>query len=135
VTRALAAIDDRIHWLGAQDIGSLPPIYAACDLYLWPAVKEAFGMAFVEAQASGLAVVTGNSRGVSGVVNAPDCGVLVEPDNPAAFAAEVAKLLDDPQKRLAMALRAQQYCHEHHGLSGGASALNQVLKQVTSCQS
>ncbi len=132
---ALATVSDRVHWIGSQDVETLPGIYAACDLYVWPAVNEAFGMAFVEAQASGLPVIAGNSGGVSGVVNAPDCGVLVEPDNPEALAAAVAKLLDEPENRQAMASRAQQHTWEHHGLNAGASSLNQVLKEVTSCRS
>jgi glycosyltransferase involved in cell wall biosynthesis len=128
---ALAVVDDRVHWIGAQDIDKLPGIYAACDLYVWPAVNEAFGMAFIEAQASGLGVVAGNAGGVSGVVNSPDCGVLVEPGNPQALAAAVAKLLDEPENRQAMASRAQRYTLEHHDLDAGASALNRVLEEVT----
>ncbi len=134
-TRALAAIDDRVHWIGRQDAEKLPGIYAACDLYVWPAVNEAFGMAFVEAQASGLAVIAGNSGGVQGVVNAPDCGLLVEPGNPEALAVAVAKLLDEPEYRQALASKAQQHTWRHHGLDAGASALDRVLKNVTSCQS
>ena len=135
VTTALTAIQDRVHWIGAQNEDSLPGIYAACDLYAWPAVNEAFGMAFIEAQASGLPVIAGNSGGVPGVVNAPTCGVLVEPGNPEAFAAALAKLLDDPEYRQAMATKAKHYTCEHHDLNGGASSLNRVLNQVTTCQS
>jgi len=132
---ALVRIDDRVHWIGRQDAKKLPGIYAACDLYVWPAVNEAFGMAFIEAQASGLPVIAGNTGGVSGVVNAPGCGVLVEPGKPEALAAAVEKLLDDPESRQTMASRAQQHTWQHHGLDAGASALNRVLKEVTSCQS
>ncbi len=132
---ALALVDDRVHWIGAHDIDTLPGIYAACDLYVWPAVNEAIGMAFIEAQASGLGVVAGNSGGVSGVVNSPNCGVLVEPGNPQALAAAVAKLLDEPENRQAMASRAQRYTLEHHDLNAGASVLNRVLEEVTECQS
>ncbi len=134
-TRALAAIDEHVHWIGRQEAEKLPGIYAACDLYVWPAVNEAFGMAFVEAQASGLAAVAGNYGGVQGVVNAPDCGLLVEPGNPEALAVAVAKLLDEPENRQAMASRARQHTWQHHGLDAGASALDRVLKKVTSCQS
>lgn len=134
-TAALATVDDRVHWLGIQGIDTLPGIYSACDLYVWPAVNEAFGISFIEAQASGLTVIAGNSGGVSGVVNAPDCGVLVEPGKPEALSTAVAKLLEQPEKRQAMALRAQQHSLEHHGLNSGASALNEVIKRVTSCQS
>jgi glycosyltransferase involved in cell wall biosynthesis len=59
----------------------------------------------------------------------------VEPGNPEALAAAVAKLLDEPENRQAMASRAQQHTWEHHGLSAGASSLNQVLKEVASFQS
>lgn len=92
-------------------------------------------MAFIEAQASGLAVIAGNSGGVRGVVNAPDCGILVEPGNPEALVEAVAKLLDDSEGRQTMASRAWQHTREHHGLDAGASALNQVLDKVTTCQS
>jgi len=134
-TAALATVDDRVHWLGVQGIDTLPGIYSASDLYVWPAVNEAFGISFIEAQASGLTVIAGNSGGVSGVVNAPDCGVLVEPGKPEALSTAVAKLLDQPEKRQAMASRAQQHILQHHGLNAGASALNEVIKKVTSCQS
>jgi glycosyltransferase involved in cell wall biosynthesis len=135
VTSALVPINNRVHRIGTRDAETLPGIYAACDLYVWPAVNEAFGMVFIEAQASGLAVIAGNSGGVRGVVNAPDCGILVEPGNPEVLAQAVAKLLDDSEGRQAMASRAWQHTREHHGLDGGASALNQVLNEVTSCQS
>ncbi len=135
VASALTVLDDRVHWIGAQNNEALPGIYAACDLYVWPAVNEAFGMAFIEAQASGLAVVAGDHGGVSAVVKAPDCGVLVEPGNPEAFATAVAKLLDEPETRQAMAARAQRHALENNGLTAGVSALNQVLNQVTACRS
>ena len=38
------------------------------DLYLWPAINEAYGMAFLEAQAAGLPVVAGRTGGVPAVV-------------------------------------------------------------------
>jgi glycosyltransferase involved in cell wall biosynthesis len=133
--RAMAAIPDRVHYIGLQDAETLPGIYAACDLYVWPAVNEAFGMAFIEAQASGLPVVAGNSGGVPGVVNAPDCGVLVEPGNSQALAEAVAELLDKPDIRRTMGSRAQRHSCQNHGLNGGAMALNLVLKEVSSCQS
>ncbi len=132
---ALAEVGDRVHWIGTQNLETLPGIYAACDCYVWPAVNEAFGMAFVEAQASGLPVIAQNYGGVPGVVNAPDCGVLVSPGNTEAFAGAVEKLLHDPEYRQAMASRAQQHVLVNHGLDGAACAINQVLKQALSCQS
>ena len=47
---------------------ALPACYAAADLYVWPAVREAYGMAMLEAQAAGLPVVAGREGGVAEVV-------------------------------------------------------------------
>ena len=48
--------------------GALPGIYAAADLYVWPACNEAYGMALLEAQAAGLPVVAGREGGVPDIV-------------------------------------------------------------------
>ena len=130
VETAMADIKDRVHWIGTQDIESLPGIYAACDLYVWPAINEAFGMAFVEAQAAGLTVVAGDAGGVSGVVNAPECGTLVAPGNADQMAQAIADLLDNPNMLQAMSNRAQQHTWQHHGLNSAAQSLNQLLSEV-----
>ena len=65
------------------------------DLYLWPAINEAYGMAFLEAQAAGLPVVAGRTGGVPAVVADGVTGLLTPVGDAAAFAAAVARLLDD----------------------------------------
>ena len=37
---------------GAVAAEALPPLYAASDLMVWPAIHEAYGMALLEAQAA-----------------------------------------------------------------------------------
>jgi glycosyltransferase involved in cell wall biosynthesis len=46
----------RVRFLGALDPDALAEVYAAADLYVWPACGEAYGMAMLEAQAAGLPV-------------------------------------------------------------------------------
>lgn len=131
---ALAGIGDRILWLGQQAAESLPGIYAASDLYVWPAIGEAFGMSFLETQAAGVPVIAGNIGGVPNVVNAPDCAVLVEPGSSEAFAQAVSKLLDAPEIRRKLAAKAQQHTWENHGLEAAASALNRVIDEIATCR-
>ena len=47
---------DRVVFAGERSAESLPAFYAAADLMVWPAVREAYGMALLEAQATGLPV-------------------------------------------------------------------------------
>ena len=54
--------------LGALPAAALPSVYAAADLYVWPACNEAYGMALLEAQAAGVPVVAGAEGGVAEVV-------------------------------------------------------------------
>ena len=59
---------DRVRLLGALPAAALPSVYAAADLYVWPACNEAYGMALLEAQAAGVPVVAGAEGGVADVV-------------------------------------------------------------------
>ena len=74
----------------------LAGVYAAADLYVWPACNEAYGMALLEAQAAGVPVVAGREGGVADVVADGATGLLVEPRSPTAFAAAVRSLLARP---------------------------------------
>ena len=121
------AIPGRTCHLGLVPESELPALYAACDLLTWPAVREAFGMALVEAQAAGLPVVACASRGVPDVVSAGISGLLPEPDDDAAFAAAVARLLDDPARRAEMGRVAGRLAAERHDISGAAALLDATL--------
>ncbi len=136
---ALYHIRDRLVWIGEQAPEALPGIYAACDLYVWPAVNEAYGMAFIEAQAAGLPVIAGDipdispdqMGGVRNVVHAPDAGILTPCGDSAAFTSAVAAMLDNAENRTKMAKRAQQYTLNRHGLEGAAQKLGALLREVT----
>src|SRR5512134_2830901 len=77
--RALAtAVPGRAALLGTLGNPAPAEMYTACDLYAWPSVNEAYGMALLEAQAAGLPVVSRAARGVPDVVVDGRTGVLVK---------------------------------------------------------
>ncbi|MFO1118721.1 MAG: glycosyltransferase [Rhodospirillales bacterium] len=83
---------------------SLPALYAASDLYVWPAIGEAWGMALLEARAGGAAGCRRGAGGVAAVV-AAGSGLLAPAGDAAGFAAAVRQLLDQPHRRECMARR------------------------------
>ncbi len=83
----------RARFAGAVAEEALPAFYAAADLMVWPAVREAYGLALLEAQAAGLPVVAGREGGVEEVVRDGVTGLLTPPREPAAFARAVDELL------------------------------------------
>ncbi|HXF96878.1 MAG TPA: glycosyltransferase family 4 protein [Gemmatimonadales bacterium] len=96
-----------VRFLGAVPDADLPALYNAVDLYVGASrrhelLAEGFGIALVEASASGLAVVGGRSGGVPDAVRDGETGVLVDPDDPGAVAAGIIALLGDAERRRRM---------------------------------
>ncbi len=120
----------RVHFAGALEGPDLARLYAACDLYAWPAVNEAYGMAFLEAQAAGLPVVAGRSGGVPVVVRDGETGLLAAPGDSAAFAVALGALLDDPVKRQGFAAAAPAAVAARHSLAAASRRLNRILHGV-----
>ncbi len=121
-----AAAPGRVVFAGAREPAGLPEIYAACDLYLWPAAGEAYGMAMLEAQAAGLPVVAGNVRGVPEVVWEGETALLVPENDPEAFAAAVRYFLDDPGRSHVGDMAARRVAHER-GLERAGEILDRAL--------
>lgn len=113
--------------LGRLAQAEVTALLPACDLFVWPAVNEAFGMAMLEAQAAGLPVVAGHSDGVAAIVRDGRTGLLVEPDSPQAMAQAVTRLLRDVELRRRMGHEAWRVTRAEHGLEAAAAQLDEVL--------
>jgi glycosyltransferase involved in cell wall biosynthesis len=127
VTDALAPLGARTTQLGALGPEQVAACLAAADLLVWPAVREAFGMALLEAQAAGLPVVAGRVGGVPAIVADGETGLLAPDGDPAALAAAIAALIDDPARRHAMGHAALDHVARRHGLPAAARALDAIL--------
>lgn len=86
--------------------------YHGCDLYVQPSLWEGLPLSVVEAHAAGLPVVGSDVKGIREVVT-PDTGVLCSPRAPAAFAASLASLMDDPFQRIRMGHAAHRRAFQH----------------------
>jgi glycosyltransferase involved in cell wall biosynthesis len=127
VEAAFAPVAGRVLYLGALRPARLPSVYAACDLYVWPGVREAYGMAILEAQAAGLPVVAGRGTGVGEVVADGRSGILVESEDAHGFARAVAALLDDPERQRRMGTAALLHAAARHDILQAVNRLNETL--------
>lgn len=91
---------------GRRDVARL---LATSDVSLAPGPHETFGLAALEALASGTPVVVSRSSALREIVG-PACGAAV-PDHAPAFAGAVSTLLDAPEesRRAAARARAEQF--------------------------
>ena len=121
----------RAIFAGALPERSLPLHYAAADLFVWPAVNEAYGMALLSAQAAGVPVIAGRERGVPEVVADGQTGVLTSPGDDQAFAKAVDTLLADPDRRAAMSAKAAETVRRDHSLERAGAILTHVIDRVS----
>ena len=127
VRATLDHVGSRVRWLGQMENDTLAAIYAASDLYVWPAFREAWGMALLEAQAAGLPVVAGDTGGIPDVVADGESGQLVPIGDPAALASAISRLLNDPNALRAMGRCALERAHRLHDVSAAAGILREEL--------
>jgi glycosyltransferase involved in cell wall biosynthesis len=131
VEAALAPLGPRVKWAGAQPPESMPALLAACDLFAWPAVNEAWGMAILEAQAAGLPVVAGRFGGVPMLVEDGSTGTVTPPGDAQAFSRAVGLLLDDSSRRGRFAAAARAKVAAQHDIGAAGAALDAILTEAT----
>tara|TARA_B100000674_G_scaffold499378_1_gene544684 strand:- start:222 stop:1364 length:1143 start_codon:yes stop_codon:yes gene_type:complete len=106
-------------------------VLAKSDMFVWPAINEAFGMALLEAQSAGLPVLAGETGGVSGIVSPSVTGWLVPVGDVGAFAnrlgecvaADIAMLRRIGQSGASKAV-------QHHTVEAAASLLSATIHKV-----
>ncbi len=94
----------RVHFVGRRR--SPAPYLAAGDAFVLPSAYEPFGLVMLEAGASGLPLVVSRTDGSDELVREGENGFVIERE-PAAFAAALIALAEDPVRRLRMGERAR----------------------------
>lgn len=73
--------------------------YQAADVYVHAAIEEVFGLVVAEAMSTGLAVVASDVGGVPELVRHGEQGLLAPPQDPAALARCIERLIAQPALR------------------------------------
>lgn len=98
-------VEDKVIFAGAIPDSDLPDAYATATIYAGPSRidntinAEGFGISFLEASASGLPVVAGDSGGVRSAVRDGETGIVLPPLDVAAWATSLAELLRSESRR------------------------------------
>lgn len=126
----LCPLDKKAIYLGQQTVSHLPAFYRFADLYIWPAHGEAYGMAFLEAQACGLPVVAGKIRGVPDVVKDGQTGLLTPEGDIKAFAETVDFLLTSFDIREEMSEAAAAFVKKERSIDKAAETLQKHIARA-----
>ncbi|MBW9062981.1 glycosyltransferase family 4 protein [Rhizobium herbae] len=129
--RALfAGFDEgRVVWHGQKTAGEIADLLSKSALYVWPGCGEAYGLAYLEAQAAGLPVVAQETAGVPEVVAHGHTGLLTRPGDIGAYAKAIERLLMRDGERSALAAAARIFAGEERSLDRAAVRLGAILDQ------
>ncbi len=99
-------VKERVHFLGIQ--AEIAEMLAACDLFAMSSHWEGNPMAVMEAMAAGLPIVATAVGGVPDLISDGETGLLVSAGEDGAFAAALASLALNPDRRHYLAAAAQR---------------------------
>jgi D-inositol-3-phosphate glycosyltransferase len=125
-------------WLGIDDVVRFsPPVpradlaqwYRAADLVVVPSYSESFGLVALEAQACGTPVVATAVGGLRTAVADGISGVLVDGHDPKAWSSVIARLLQEPQRRVLLSIGAIEHA-SHFGWDATARGTLDIYDQV-----
>ena len=137
--RALAAelrISDRTIFTGAITDDEIAEAYATSTIYIGLSriesviFAEGFGISFLEAAASGVPSIAGDSGGVRSAVRDGISGIVVPPTDVRSVADAIRDLLRNPEKRAAMGSSARGLVETHYNWDRVARDTRAFTEQV-----
>lgn len=112
-------------WHGHEE---LPSFLRAGDLLVHASVREQFGHVLVEAMACGLPAIAVDRGGPAAIVDDPEDGWLVEPDDAEALAAAIVAAVEDDAERKRRGERARTKAVERYSWSRSGRELAQLIR-------
>jgi glycosyltransferase involved in cell wall biosynthesis len=105
-------IEDHVTFLGYVPDDKLPLLYSASDIFVLPAIYENFPFAILEAQATGLPVISTKVGGIPEFLVDNQNGYVIEPRDPTQLTQKVLALLQDPKLAKKMGDRGRKLIEE-----------------------
>jgi glycosyltransferase involved in cell wall biosynthesis len=124
-------LGELVQLMGALHSDELPAFFAGIHVFAMPSHREGYGVAALEASASGKPVVATNVGGIPEVVRDGATGLLVPPHDPPALAAALRRLAAEPDLRRRMGEAGRHFACERHGRSAAVSAMIACYRGVS----
>ena len=121
-----------VEFKGFLNHGELPGYFSTLDIFAMPSISdgESFGVAALEASASGLPLVVSNVGGVPEVIESEVTGFLVERKNAAQLAAALEKLILNRELRLKMGRAGREFVENNYRWEDNLKSMNDLYLEI-----
>lgn len=123
-------VTDRVTYVGPVNHADKAALFASAQLMVVPSYSENFGNVAVEAIASGLPVVATPEVGVASAIEEGGAGIVAH-GNSAMLAGTISALLDDPQRRRAMADAGRTLARQRYAWPVVAADMESLYESIT----
>jgi glycosyltransferase involved in cell wall biosynthesis len=121
---------ERVRLRGQLTESELQQSLAEAHLFVWPGVREAYGMSFLHAAAMGVPALATHDGGVPAVVVHGRTGLLTPAGDVAAFRAALARLIGDHALLHRLGREAAIFARRERSLAGAARLLSAALNPL-----
>jgi glycosyltransferase involved in cell wall biosynthesis len=134
IRRILKAVaPEKVRFLGERRAQEIEDVCLAGDVFFWPALREAYGMAILEALSVGLPVVACDEGGVADLVEHGVNGLLASQRSADSLAGHVDLLIADRLLRERLGAQAAARVAERHSRAAAGRRLAGLLSSLGSC--
>jgi glycosyltransferase involved in cell wall biosynthesis len=123
--------EENVEFLGFVELEKLPSYYRSADLFCSPAAEyEGFGQVFLEAMGCGCPVVASTAGGGAEAVTHEETGMLVPPNDVAATADAIDRLLSYAEFRQRLSEQGRRRVEEYFVLDKFVRRVEAVYKKA-----
>src|SRR5208337_804092 len=121
IEKSCVFVSDKI----VAQIGGLGYFYAACNVFLFTAIDEPWGLVILEAMCFSKPVVVSASGGPMEYIQHKKTGILAIPSNPESYATALLEVLQNPEAATQIGKRASNLT-ESYSWENAVNAFNQL---------
>jgi glycosyltransferase involved in cell wall biosynthesis len=123
-------LEQRVTFTGFIDHELMPAFLSGIDIFAMPSFTESFGVAALEASATGIPVVATKVGGVPEVVVHGTTGLLVERGDISQLADALEKLILDPGLREKMGRAGRAFVEDNYRWESNLKAMSDLYAEV-----
>ena len=115
--------------LGRLPFAEVARLYERAFAFVLPTLREAFGLAYLEAMSYGLPCIGTRIEAIPEIIADGETGLLVPTRDPASLAAAMLTLLDEPDRARAMGLAGRRRVTNRFGWDRAVRRMLEVMER------